>query len=112
MIKIAAFLSSDELQSVKNELDGRRITYFVLNRGHADNYNDPYYQISVDAIHFLVVKKIVARTLAKSFVENQKCPKCKTLSYKLIEMKTWWERIYYFGTTRVICKKCKTKYVI
>lgn len=101
MIKTPSFLSSEEVELVKNELKRRRIAFFVSNKGRMSTYDDPYYQISGDAIHYLTARKIVARTIARSFIENQKCPKCKTLGYRIVERKRWWERIYYFGATRV-----------
>jgi hypothetical protein len=33
MIKIASFLSSEEVELAKNELMGRRIAFFVSNKG-------------------------------------------------------------------------------
>lgn len=113
MIKVASFLSLSEVESAKNELIGRRIEYFVSSKGTAPGrYHDPYYQVSVNVIDYFVARKIVARTIARSFIESRKCSKCKSLNYRPIEKKNWLERIYYFGTTRVQCQKCKMIYVV
>ena len=113
MIKISAFLDRQEAQEVENALKGRQIEYFISNKGTANGrYHDPYYQFSVNVSDYVLTRRIVSRVLAKRFVENQKCPKCKQLAYKVIEKKNWLERLYYFGTTRVQCKKCRCKYMI
>ena len=113
MIKLSAFLDKIEAQEVENALKGRQIEYFISNRGSANGrYHDPYYQFSVNAGDYFLARRIISRVLAKSFIENQKCPKCKYLGYKIIVKRNWLEQLYYFGTTRVQCKKCKTKYVI
>ena len=113
MIKVASFLSLSEVESVKNELTGRRIEYFVSSKGTAPGqFDDPYYQVSVNATDYIVARKIVAQTISKSFIEGRKCPKCKGLTYRQIEKKNVWERIYYLGTTRVQCQKCKAIYIV
>ncbi len=112
MIKIPRILEAKEAREVENALKGRAIPYFISNRGSATPYHDTYYQISVNAGDYLLARRIVMRVLANSLIENQKCPKCKYEGYKIIVNKNWLERIYYIGTTRVQCKKCKTKFVI
>lgn len=106
-------LDSVEGQQVENAFKGRKIEYYISNKGSArEGYHDPYYQFSVNAADYVLARRIISRVLAKSYVENQKCPKCKYLGYKVIANRNWLERLYYFGTTRVQCKKCKNRYVI
>lgn len=112
MIKISSFLTSSEAKTVENALKGRGIQYFVSTKGSADGYHDPYYQISVPATYYILSKRIIAKVLAKAFVNSQKCPKCTSLKYKVIPTRTLLDKIYFFGTTRVKCLQCKTKYVI
>ncbi len=112
MIKIPTFLERSEASQVEVALKGRRIRYFISNKGSAGTYHDRYYQFSVPVADYILTRRIILRILAKSFIENQKCPNCKHLGYRIIPKKTWFERLYYVGTTRVQCKKCGTKYVI
>ena len=113
VIKIASFLNKSECSSLTAELNSRRIVYFVSSKGSAPGkYHDPYFEVSVDPTNYLTAKRIANRIRAKALIENRKCPTCKTSSYKVIEKKGWFEKLYYLGTTRVQCNKCKTKYVI
>jgi hypothetical protein len=113
MIKVSSFLDKTEIAEVESALREPKIEYFISSKGSASGrYHDPFYQVSVNATDYILTRRIVSRILAKSLIENQKCPKCKTLGYKVIEKKNWIERLYYLGTTRVQCRKCKNKYVI
>lgn len=60
MIKVASFLSLTEVESVKNELKGRRIEYFVSSKGTAPGrYHDPFYQVSVNVTDYFVARRLL-----------------------------------------------------
>ena len=113
MIKIASFLSKSECNALTAELNSRRIVHFSSSKGSAPGkYHDPYFEVSVGPLDFVTAKRIANRIRANALIESRKSPTCKTSSYGIIEKKGLFEKLYYLGTTRVQCKKCKTKYVI
>lgn len=55
MIKVASFRTLSEVESVKNELNGRRIEHFVSSKGTTPGgYHEPYYHVSVNPIDYFV----------------------------------------------------------
>jgi hypothetical protein len=113
VIKIASFLSESDCNSLTAELHARRIAHFASSKGSEPGaYHDPYFEVSVGAMDYLTAKRIANKIRAKVLIESRMCPTCKTASYGIIEKKGLFEKLYYLGTTRVQCKKCKTKYVI
>ena len=48
----------------------------------------------------------------KKLARTVECPNCKNLGCKIIEKKSIWQRLYYWGTTLAECKKCRTRFPI
>jgi len=113
VIKIASFLNESECNSLTGELKTRRIVHFASSKGSAaGEYHDSCFEVSVGPLDYLTAKRIANRVRATALIESRKCPTCKASSHKIIGKKGLLEKLYYLGTTRVQCQKCKTTYVI
>ncbi len=112
LITVGSYLTKDEADSIKSRLTSMKIEFVVNGQYAASRYRSLYYEIKVQRKDFENAKRIVKNQLKKTLIENQKCPKCKNLEYTILEKKGLWQKIYYYGTTLVQCKKCETKYLI
>ena len=109
---VTSHLTGQEADSIKSMLTSMNIDFIASGHDAKSRYDSLYYQIKVKKRDFKVAKQIIDKRRAKLFLESRKCPKCKTLGYKEIEKRAIWEKIYYYGTTLVECKKCKTRFSI
>jgi hypothetical protein len=113
MIKVASFLTQSEVNRVKQGLEGLRIEYHIGNKGDAvADYNDEYFEVSVSQADFDKAKSVVNRVVAKTKKDINRCPKCKSPDYRIVKKKNLFEKLLYYGATRVRCKVCSTNYLV
>lgn len=111
LVSAGGYLTSEELELVKISLNALHIKYIV--RGHGPGkYESQYYEVIVFKKDFEVTRKVIIDRKNKTKVKGRQCPKCKSLVYLEVEKNSLWEKIYYYGTTLVQCKRCKTRYTI
>lgn len=112
LISVGTNLTEDEVNSIKSVLTSMNIAYSVNGHGAASRYRSYYYEIKVRKDDFAKAKTVVEKRQQKTFAESQQCPKCRYTEYEKLPKNGIWEKVYYYGTTLVRCKKCKTKYSV
>lgn len=117
LVSAGGYLTESELREVRSILNSMNIRHVAGGHGPADRgqlgqYRNYYYEVKVHPDDYEVVRKVIVKRKNKSKVEGRQCPKCKSLLYLEVEKKGLWEKLYYYGTTLVQCKRCKTKYPI
>ncbi len=112
LISVGTHLTKEEADSIKTSLTSMSIDFVVNGHDAASRYHSLYYEISVQSKDFDRARNAVKNRQRKTLIDSQQCPKCKCKDYKILEKDGLWEKIYYYGTTLVQCKKCRTKYPI
>ncbi|HRK54075.1 MAG TPA: hypothetical protein PK185_09170 [Cyclobacteriaceae bacterium] len=112
LISAGTHLTVDEVASIKSDLTSLNIDFVVNGHGAASRFRSYYYEIIVKEENIGTAKKIVEKRRSSTSVESRQCPKCKNPKYNELKKSGIWEKIYYYGTTLVQCRKCKTKYPI
>lgn len=113
LIILINYLKASEAESLKSELNSNKINYITKAHGATTGYeDDDYYQIMVAREDYSRAKVVANKFRARTFVKSRQCPKCKSMQYEPVTGLNFFQRILYWGTTPVRCKKCKTRYVI
>jgi hypothetical protein len=112
LLSVGTHLTREEADSIKSSLTSLNIDFTVNGHDAASRYSNLYYEIRVQRKDFEKARKAVKSRQRKTLLGSRQCPKCKSKDYKILEKKGLWEKIYYYGTTLVQCKKCRTKYPI
>ncbi|MEZ4972816.1 MAG: hypothetical protein R2820_05870 [Cyclobacteriaceae bacterium] len=117
LVSAGGYLTESELQEVRSILNAMNIRHVASGHGPAERgalgqYRNYYYEVKVYRDDYEVARKVILKRKNKIKVEGRQCPRCKSLVYLEAEKKGLWEKIYYYGTTLVQCKKCKTRYPI
>ena len=112
LVSIGTQLTRAEADSIKSGLQSINV-HFVEN-GHdaANRYSSLYFEIRVERKNFERAIEVVKARQKQTKVESKKCPKCEGDNYKELKKDTLWKKIYYYGTTLVQCRDCRTKYPI
>jgi|SRR5690606_24194457 len=110
-IHLISYLRARELQVLRSQLDGNKIRYTVNGHGATIGYeDDDYYEIRVAGEDYPTAKRIANKFKASNFIKSRQCPKCKSTLYEPAKNLSFFQKIFFLGTTPVQCKKCKTKY--
>lgn len=105
-------LTDSECKRLEAVLHQHKIPFITDGHGPQGKYQSYYFEIRVEARHAKEVSQIVAKHTARMFLERKICPRCGSLVHKKVENVDWPTKIYYWGTTLVECKKCKTRFGI
>lgn len=111
LVFLINFLTPDELSTLKHQFDSLNIKYVFHGHGANSRYKSEFYEIKVLKEDYDRAKFLINKFRARNFIESRKCPKCKSLIHKPVDL-GFFKRLFYWGTTLVQCEKCKTKYVI
>ena len=112
LASVGTYLTGPEAEIIKSNLEAMNIPYVVEKSNPVNHYNKNYYEIKVKRKHGKTASQVVGKIRAKDLIERRKCPKCRSSKYREVEHKTFWQKLYYLGTTLVQCQKCKTRYPI
>jgi hypothetical protein len=112
LISVGTHLTREEADSIKTSLTSMNIDFVSNGHDAASRHSNLYYEIRVQRKDIEKARVAVKSRQRKTLLESRQCPKCENKDYKVLEKKGLWEKIYYYGTTLVQCKKCKTKYPI
>jgi hypothetical protein len=112
LVSLIEYLDSIELQTLQADLSRAGINCVVNNHGpRSGKTRSFYYEIRVSYEQYSRAARIVEEFKASQSKKSQRCPKCKALAPEPLEKLTFFQRIYYMGTTPVRCQECKTVYV-
>jgi hypothetical protein len=112
LITAISNLTDTECKSLQASLQQNKIPFIVNEHGAHGKYQGYYFEIKVKKRDADVVGQIVSKFRAKKVIENRRCPKCGHSGYKQPDQVGWLTKMYYWGTTLVECKKCKTRFGI
>ena len=112
LISVGTHLTKEEADSIKTSLTSMNIDFVANGHDAASRYHSLYYEIRVQRKDFEKARTAVNSRQRKTLLESRQCPKCQSKEYRILEKKGLWQKLYYYGTTLVQCKKCRTKYPI
>ena len=112
LVTVISHLTADEANRVKGILNSLKIPFIASGHEAKSRFSSLYYQIRVEKENLKAARHIVNKHCARVFIDSRKCPKCKSLGYKEIEKKGFWNKLLYAGTTLVKCNKCKNEFAI
>lgn len=114
LISVISYLDKQEVEALKRQLNAKNIKYIVNGHGAASEYSSYYYEIKVSAEDRVRAKEVVNKFKVALFAQRNKCPNCGSNAYEKIDKGklNFFQRIFFWNTTPVRCKKCKTKYGI
>ena len=112
LITAISNLTDTECKSIQASLQQNKIPFIVNEHGAHGKYRSYYFEIKIKRDDADAVAQVVNKFKAGKSIDNKRCPKCGHSGYKQPDQVSWLTKIYYWGTTLVECKKCKTRYGI
>jgi len=112
LVTVIKHLTKEERDRVQAIFESLSIPYVVSGHGPSNRYHSYYYLFKVRQRDYGIALEVVKKQQARIFIDSRKCPKCSYLGYKEVEKKGLWEKLYYLGTTLVMCTRCKHKFPI
>jgi hypothetical protein len=112
-VSLTQYLNGSEMEKLRGHLEHAKIICFINEHGpHAGKRQNFYYEIKVSSDQYYQAKKIFRDFKESQRIENQRCPKCRSLDWEPVPKLNFLQKIIYIGTTPVRCKDCKTKYIL
>ena len=116
-VSVGRYLTHQESENIKGQLNSLKVQYIVSGHGPNNGYPvggdaSEYFEIKVGPSDINTGRQIIQQEKQRSTSVRAKCPKCGFLGYRVLEKTTLFDKVYYFGTTLVECRKCKKRYSI
>lgn len=112
LVSLVTYLTREEANTIESRLQAAKIPYVMKGFDAASRYSSLYFEILVNLTDLQRSKVIVAYEQSKAVLRQKECPKCQSPNYTELPARTWWQKIYYAGTTRVKCNRCRTVFPI